>query len=321
MRRIVVVGTPAEAGLRGSVVTALKHSGYVIDVLDLGPWRPGWLVSAAFRQPVFGEGFRRDFRKRVGALADRGAADLVVVFKGTMLDPRSIDYVRLRLDCPVVCWNPDSPFDDAVSNSGAGIRRAIGAYDAYITWADDVAERLSVKAARVLVVPFAWDPEVMKPTAGDGLAAGRIVFIGTGTADRADWLKGLAHLRPMVFGNGWSKIGGVDIHPPVFGSTFCKIVSEAKWNINLLRPQNARSHNMRSFELVGSGGNQAAPLTNDHKRFLGADTRTLLFQTKEELESILRSDPREMAPRHPDLLRGHTYCDRACQLLTDIGIS
>jgi hypothetical protein len=321
MPRIVVVGTPAEAGLRDSVVAALKHSGYAIDVLDLGPWRPGWLVSAAFRQPIFGDGFRRDFRKRVRTLAGRGAADLVMVFKGAMLDSRSIDYTRLRLDCPVVCWNPDSPFDGAVSNSGAGIPRAIGAYDAYITWADDVAERLSAVAAQVLVVPFAWDPEVMKPVAGDGAAADRIVFIGTGTADRVGWLKGLAHLRPLVFGNGWPKIEGVDIRPPVFGTTFCKIVGEAKWNINLLRPQNARSHNMRSFELAGSGGNQAAPWTNDHEMFLGTDTRTLLFQTKEELESILRSNPDEKAPRCPDLLRGHTYHDRTRRLLADIGIS
>jgi hypothetical protein len=318
--RIVVVGIPAEAGLRDSLVTAFRRCGCAIDLLDFGPWSPTWLVSAAFRQPAFGVGFRREFRHRVDLLAEHGCADLVLVLKGALLDRRSIDHLRSRFDCPVVCWNPDSPFDGAVSNCGGGIPRTVGAYDAYITWADDVAERLGPVAARVLVIPFAWDPEIMQPTAGHGVAAGRIVFIGTGTRGRSALLQSLAHLRPMVFGNQWPKIEGVDFRPPVFGIEFCRIVNEARWNINLLRPQNARSHNMRTFELVGAGGSQVAPQTDDHRKFLGGDSRTVLFQGKEELESILRSDPCDRLPRSPSLLEGHTYRDRARQVLNDFRI-
>jgi hypothetical protein len=320
MPRIVIVGIPAAGGLRDSLVAAFRHSGCAVDLLDFGPWSPTWLVSAAFREPTLGVRFRREFRGRVDELAEHGCADLVLVFKGALFDPRSIDHLRSRFGSPVVCWNPDSPFDDAVSNRGAGIPRTIGAYDAYITWADDVAERLSSVAARVLVVPFAWDPEITRPTAGRGVAAGRIVFIGTGTRRRSALLKGLAHLRPMVFGNQWPKIEGVDIRPPVFGTEFCGIVDEAKWNLNILRPQNARSHNMRTFELVGAGGAQAAPQTDDHQRFLGDDSRTVLFHSTEELESILRSDPCDRLPRSPALLDGHTYRDRARQVLTDLRI-
>jgi hypothetical protein len=320
MPRIVVVGIPAEAGLRDSIIAGFQRFGCAVDLLDLGPWSPSWLVSAAFRQPALGAGFRREFRRRVDVLAEHGSADLVLVLKGSLLDPRSIGHLRLRFNSPVVCWNPDSPFDDAVSNCGAWIPRTIGAYDAYITWADDIAERLSAVATRVLVIPFAWDPEIMQPTSGHGVAAGRIVFIGTGTRERSALLQSLAHLRPMVFGNRWPKIEGVDIRPPVYGIEFCRIVGEAKWNINPLRPQNARSHNMRTFELVGAGGNQVAPQTDDHLRFLGVDSRTVLFQSKEELESILQSDPCEQPPRVPTLLDGHTYRDRAHQVLADLRI-
>jgi len=321
MARIVAVGAPAEFGLRNSLVAAFRHSGCVVDLLDLGPWSPAWLASAALRQPLLGAGFRREFRRRVDVLADNGPSDLVLVFKGALLDSRSIDHLRSRFGCPVVCWNPDSPFDSAVSNFGAGIPRAIGFYDVYITWAHDLAERLSAVAARVLVVPFAWDPEIMQPTAGREVAAGRIVFIGTGTKERIASLRSLAHLHPMVFGGLWPKIDGVDIRPPVKGAEFCRVVGEAKWNLNLLRPQNAQSHNMRTFELVGAGGTQVAPLTNDHSRFLGGDSRTVLFRGKEELESILRSDPCERPPRRPALLDGHTYRDRARQILADLNIS
>jgi hypothetical protein len=320
MARIIVVGAPAEAGLRNSVVTAFRRSESAVGLLDLGPWSPAWLASAALRQPMLGLGFRREFRRRADVLAENGPADLVLVFKGALLDARSVDYLRLRFGSPVVCWNPDSPFDDAVSNRGAGILKAIAAYDAYITWADDVAERLRARAARVLVIPFAWDPEIMQPAKGRGVAADRIVFIGTGTPDRAAMIQSLAHLRPMVFGTRWPKIEGADIRPPVHRMEFCGIVGEARWNINLLRRQNARSHNMRTFELVGAGGVQVAPRTHDHLRFLGGDTRTALFQTWEELESILRSDPCERPPRPPALLEGHTYRDRAHRILADLGL-
>ena len=314
MTRIIIVGAPAQAGLRDSLVTAFRRCGCTVDVFDLGPWQPPWLVGAAFRQPTLGTKFRRQFRRLLDAAAETHPVELVLVIKGPFIDTRTIDYLRMRFDSPVVCWNPDSPFDKAISNCGAGMRSALAAYDAYITWAHDVAERL-LPMVRTVVIPFAWDPELMPPTPGHGVAAGRIVFIGTGSRERCDWLAGLAHLRPLIFGDQWPVIHGLDIRPPVRGRSFCRIVGEAKWNLNLLRPQNARSHNMRTFELVGAGGTQVAPYTDDHQRFLGSDSQTVLFQTSRELEDILGSDPVERPPRHPDLLKEHTYTARARQLL------
>ena len=319
MTRIIIVGEPAEAGLRDSLVTAFRRCGCTVDILDLGPWQPPLLASAAFRQPILGTRFRRQFRRHLDAAAETHLVELVLVIKGTFVDSHTIDHLRMRFDSPVVCWNPDSPFDRAISNRGAGIRSAIAAYDAYITWAHDVAEQL-LPIVRVVVIPFAWDPELMPPTPGHGIAAGRIVFIGTASRERCDTLAGLAHLRPLVFGTHWPAIDGLDTRPPVRGPSFCRIVGEAKWNLNFLRPQNARSHNMRTFELVGAGGTQVAPYTDDHQRFLGSDGQTVLFRTSRELEDILCSDPTEHLSRHPALLKGHTYTDRARQLLDALKI-
>lgn len=314
MTRIIIIGEPAKAGLRDSLVTAFRRCGCTVDVVDLGPWQPPWLAYAAFRQPILGSKFRRQFRRHVDAVSETRPVELVLVIKGAFIDSHTIDYLRMRFDSPIVCWNPDSPFDSAISNRGAGMRPAIAAYDAYVTWARDVAEQL-LPIARVVVIPFAWDPELMPPTPGHGVAAGRIVFIGTGSRERCDWLARLAHLRPLIFGTQWPALDGLDIRPPVRGLSFCRIVGEAKWNLNLLRPQNARSHNMRTFELVGAGGAQVAPYTDDHQRFLGSDSQTVLFRTSRELEDILCSDPTEHPPRHSALLKEHTYTDRARQLL------
>jgi hypothetical protein len=318
--RIVIRGTPQECGLRNSLISAAVACGCTVEILDWGPWKPTWLASAAFRQPKLAIGFRRELCRQIDALADIGPVDLVLVIKGPLLDSRTVDHLRRRFGPPVVCWNPDDPLDHEISNHGGGMSRAIENYDAYVTWSDDVAERISRMCDRVLVIPFAWDPEIMTPAPGDGTAAGRIVFIGTGTKSRRASLQNLAHLRPLVFGNNWERMDGIECHPAVLGNVFSKIIGEARWNINFLRPQNARSHNMRTFEIPGAGGNQVAPATADHERFLGRDDRTLLFRSHDELESLLRSDPRQLPPRSRNLMDGHTYRARLNQLLTQLKI-
>ncbi len=317
---VVVVGEPAYGGLRSALIGAFEDIGCRVDTLDWGPWRFGLLSSAAFRVPSLGFGYRRQFRTYVDAMAEQRPVDLVLVVKGALLDGGCIEHLQVRLDSPVVCWNPDSPFDVTVSNRGAGIPEAIGFYDAYVTWAEDVADRIERRCRKVFVLPFAWDPYSTEPVKGDGIADGRIVFVGTGTRDRSTVLESLAAFKPLVYGNRWPTIEGIEVRPPVRGREMCKIIGEAKWNINLLRPQNALSHNMRSFEIVGAGGNQVAPYTLDHHRFFGDDPRTAQFRSLAELKSVLKSDPSERDIRSTQLLHGHTYRDRVVQLLDGLGI-
>jgi spore maturation protein CgeB len=314
--RVVVVGQPATGGLRDSLVSAFVTLGWQVDTIDWGPWRPNILAAAAFRAPRLGAGFRRLLRREADDLSHRGPVALVLVVKGPFFDERTIEYYRSRLSAPVVCWNPDDPLDFALSNHGAGLPAAIGAYDAYVTWSEDVADHLRSQCANVMVIPFAWDPEVHRPTPGRGLAVGRIVFVGTGTDLRVRLLQQIAHLRPLVFGNGWPAVQGVEVRPPVLAAELSAIVGEAKWNLNVLRPQNVRSHNMRTFEIPGAGGNQVAPHTMDHARFLGEDTRTVLFRSQGELISILQRDPDHLPLRQSGLLDRHTYVDRVAALLT-----
>jgi len=321
MTRVVVVGEVAEAGLTNSLITGFRHVGCAVTVLALGPWRPPQLASAALRYPSLAAKFRKAFIRRVDETAEHGSAALVLVVKGTLIGRQTLDHLRSHFNSPVLCWNPDSPFDSAISNRGGGIRKTIGSYDGYITWAEDVADKLSKMARHVIVVPFAWDPSIMQPAAGHGVAAGRVIFIGTATRERVELMRTLAHLKPVVFGTEWPTIDGVELRSPVRGLNFARVTGEASWSLNFLRPQNAHSHNMRTFEIVGSGGNQIAPETTDHKRFLGKDSHTLLFRNTKELEIMLRTDPHTLSSRSPDILKGHTYADRIAHLLTELGIT
>jgi len=314
-KRVLLVGEFVPAGLCHSIAAAITSLGVEVDVLDVRRPHHPRRAAAAYRMPMLAVGFRRYLRRRIDHRIDGAKLDLVLVVKGAMLDAATITFIRDRLGAPVVCWNPDSPFDEAISNRGAGIPRAIPAYDAYVTWANDIAERLSPLCPRVLVIPFAWDPNLHWPTPGNGKAEGRIVLVGTATEERCQLMTRISRLRPMVFGNGWPALDGVERHPPISGHIMSGVVGEAAWNINPLRPQNARSHNMRTFEAPGCGGNQITPATQDHRRFLGSDPRTYLYQNVDELIDILQSDPSELDDRPSTLLDGHRYEDRLLELL------
>lgn len=288
MKRVIIVGEPGDWNFGSSVSRAFRDVGWDSIRVDWGPWRPEWLARAAHRLDALGAPWRRSLLSRLDHATGAGAS-LVLVIKGQHLDAATIERLRRRTGAPVVCWNPDSPFDMAISNRGAGLRRAVSAYDAYVTWSERVAQQLSECRRLVVVIAFGVDPHVHYPEPGTGAYRDRVIFVGTYTPQRAALLQRLRTWEPVVFGNGWPTSRGLELRPAVAGAAFRRVVGEARWNLNFLRPQNHDSHNMRSFEIPGCGGRQLAPRTGDHEHFLTGSS-SHLFGTEEELLALLDSD-------------------------------
>jgi len=312
--RVVLVGERAPNGITGSFARAFRSCGWEVVELRWGPWRPGALAVALFRAPSLAGGFRRQLRRRVAAA---GAAELVLVVKGPFLDARTIDWMRTRTGAPVVCWNPDDPLGPALSNQG-GIARAVPAYDTYVVWADDVAERLAARAARVEVIPFGFDPWLHHPPRDRSAAEGRVVFVGAWDPEREAVMRSIAHHAPVVFGDGWPSGLPFETRPAAFGEDLCAALGGAAWSINLLRPQNRRSHNMRSFEIPACGGVQLAVRTADHERHL-AGTPCVLVESEEDFDGVLKGEP-PVGVVQPGWLEANRYEARIRQLLRALGL-
>lgn len=313
---VTLVGDPVEGGLTNSLERGFRDEGWEPHVVPWAPTRPKALHSAAYRWPALAMPFRRWLRL---TLSQRGDADLVVMVKGQFIDRRTVEWVQRRFGAPVVCWNPDSPFDLAISNCGAGIPQAIPAYDCYVTWAEDIAERLAPITSLPVVIPFGWDPHVHFPERGSAGAADRAVFIGSWTEDRERWLRRIAAFEPLVFGNRWRPVPGVEIRPQVGGREFRVVMGEARWCLNFLRPQNRFSHNMRTFEIPGCGGRQLAESSPDHRRLL-PPTGAALFDGPEQLAELLGGGP---TPRvsQAHWLGPHAYACRVRSLLATLGLA
>lgn len=318
MKQLLLVSERGRWNLGSSIRRAFEDEGWDVKTLDWGPWSPRWLSSAAFRYPALGASLRRALLRQLAQLPDH-KTDLVIVMKGHLLNASCIRTMRRRTGAPIVCWNADSPFDPAIANSGGGIPSLVSVYDAYVTWSAEVAERLRLRQPQVAVIPFGVDPHIHYPEPGTGEYKDRLVFVGTFTPQRAELLERLRAWNPVVFGNDWPALPGVQCRPEVTGSALRQALGEAKWSLNLLRTQNRTSHNMRTFEVPACGGRQLAPRTGDHEVFLKG-TGAVLFDSEGELLAALESEPPVRAVLARSWLGEHTYRRRVQQLVDFLGM-
>jgi hypothetical protein len=247
-----------------------------------------------------------------GRVIERAQAlrpSLILVIKGSFVHPDLV--AEMSRLAPTVCWNPDHPFDWALSNRGGYMVPALPHYHAYVTWSTSHAAVYADMRDRVYRIPFGCDPTLHAPTAGTGEAAGRVVFIGIASRQRAAMLARLRHLEPLVYGTGWDRTQ-FDVRGAVYGAAFAAVAGEATWCLNLLHAQNRDSHNMRSFELLACGARQLTLETSDHRIHL-AGSGAVLAATWTELVEIAATTP-STAPVEVRL-EGNTYADRCRELV------
>ena len=307
---VAVMSSPEPSGLGASLVRAFVDLGIAAQlipqplprlrasgrlVLELGATAPHAMTSDA----------------RALEALERVQPDLVVVVKGSFVSRRLVE--RMRQSSVVVCWNPDSPFDSAASNRGGRVFEAVDAYNLYVTWSHSIGHCLSDLGVEVTIIPFGFDPHVHFPVVGSGEARDRIVFAGTASPERIAVMNRLGAMSPLIYGNGWPA-GDYEVRRATYGSVLAGVLSEARWCINLLRPQNRDSHNMRSFELPACGGRQLTMATDDHVALLPG-TGAVLVDSIRELIEAAGSTPE---PERIGIGSDHNYAARVSRLLAQL---
>jgi len=317
MSKVVIIGDNVRGGLAQAIRAGFLDLGWRAELVPWGGWQVTSKLRLAYRRPRLAG--RQLSAQSVDLANSLEPCDMVLVVKGPFFTDWTVEIIRRTTGAAVVCWNPDSPYDDAISNCGAGIPSAIQAYDLYVTWTDEVARLLARTARRVSVVPFGWDRHLFYPERGqDSELDSRVVFIGSWTKERAVWLRGIAHHHPVVFGDRWPPIDGVDIRRPAYGGIFRAAAGTARVALNFLRPQNRNSHNMRTFELLGCGAYQVAERSKDHELLLEAHGYPL-FSNLEELDALLADPTLPSSPGTPTWLEKHDYLSRVRTLLSALG--
>ncbi len=258
----------------------------------------------------------------------------VVLIKGRGIDAGDIAAVR-RLGARVTCYYPDNP---AWRAGDPNASERLLTCDVAVLWSHRQATllRSSTTPARtsVEVLPFGFDPEWFPLVAAAGEEPEThatqpertgIAFLGTWSPRRERYLSALAGLPLTIAGTGWSERSTLGGSKPIVEHRAGEVLSRAAIGVNLLHPQCAEAHNMRTREIAASGaieitdpGLDGTPLRDNES--------CLWFRSPAELRARVEeamADPTgasEVAHKGQALISADTYKNRGKELAAFAGI-
>lgn len=261
---------------------------------------------------------RRPLPDRLEDLLERGAVDLVLVFKGVGLDPMSIGDLRRRTRAVWVNWFPDDPHQMSVST------RLAPAYDRFFTHDSSSLDRYRGVGARAHYLAFGCDPAFLHPEDGSARWRTPLVFVGSCDPLRERVLDEVKDLGLTVRGPGWP-------NGPVYGDDLVHALAGATVGINLHQHFGdggdpalyGTGANMRVFELAAAGTPQLSDAKADIARHFAPGREIALYKSVAQLREQARALLEDEAHRHSmasaareRALREHTWAHRLEELLT-----
>lgn len=245
--------------------------------------------------------------------------DVVMLIKGRGISADGITRVQ-RLGTKVACYYPDNP---RWRGGDPNALARLVACDVAVLWSTRQATLLAQDAKRVEVVPFGFDPNWF-PIAEPGGDRHGVAFLGTWSPRRERFMAALEGLPLTIAGTGWSansNIGGAD---PIVEGDAGQVLRDAAVGVNLLHPQCAEAHNMRTREIAACGalqvtdrGLDGTPLRDGESCLWFTTPRQLREQVELALADAVAAS--EMALKAQALIANDTYASRGKHLAALIG--
>ncbi|WP_179333438.1 glycosyltransferase family protein [Winogradskyella costae] len=264
---------------------------------------------------------------------DENKYDVVWVFKGMEIFPETLVKMKKR-GIKLVNLNPDHPFVHTFRGSGnKNVLNSIPHFDLHLCYNLNVKKKIEdTFGVWCEWLPFGFERRDYDSFPTEDTELKRCCFIGNPDAFRAQVLLKIAEsgLPLDLYGNNWNQWvrpkEGLDINynEPVYKSDFDKVALKYRLHLNIFRPHNDNSHNMRTFEMPGIGCIILAPNSEEHQLLFKEDKEVFYYSTDEEMLSkaskILAldySDALEIRNRCREVSkeRGYDYESRAKEAL------
>ncbi len=331
--KVLISGAFWHGSLEESYARAFESVGWSVVRFD---WeqiaRAHPLASVAFIDKLL----RSKIADRVGKwlvnAVEESRPDFVFVVKGRTINPEDLLQIhKLLSGRPLINLNPDSPWEK--QNSSIRLKQSIPEYDVHFTWNSHLVDQFrSAGAKAVHFLPFAHDPSLHFPV--EGIATESqfdAVFVGTYSPERDKLLASLRGCTIGIWGNGWTRSSRVPREwiqsKAIYGDQATRVLGLAPCALNILRPQNEGSHNMRTFEIPATRTAMLTTRSKEQCQMLAEGSEIECFaSSKELLEKIrfLKEDldhARSVAVRGYERVREETYAKRVRTMLEILGLA
>lgn len=222
---------------------------------------------------------------------DWSKIDVLWVFKGIELFYSTLEIIK-RHNVFLANYNPDHPYIRSFYSSGSlELVNAIPLYNVHFSYSKYVLKKIKKTThCDVVLLPFAFESSLL-PINELIESEERIkpCFVGNPDSFRINLIKKIISrgFNIAVYGNGWEQYFGnnklVECCGVAMTSDLYKILRNYRVQLNIFRPHNIGSHNMRTFEIAGVGGIQLAPYSEDHINFFNESSEIFLYKNDEEL--------------------------------------
>jgi len=334
--KLLIVGSNEVWSLERFYVKHLESAGVEVNICPVQSLFYAYYNKGLINKVLFKAGLSGIYRKIGDALKEKvedWRPDVLWVFKGMELSPALLSWIKSK-NIRIVNYNPDNPF--LFSGSGSGnknITDSIGLYDHHFTYDQSIRQRI-IQDFNVptSILPFGFEiPDGIYEECVKQQEVKKLSFLGNPDSARAAFIQQLANHFPIdVYGNDWGKFvshKNISICSPVYKEGFWKALYRYRIQLNLMRPHNPNSHNMRSFEVPGIGGIGLFPYTDDHATYFEEGKEIFLYRNMEECikwcNVLLNMSDKEAenirkAARLKSEQAGYSYQGRTLQALTEI---
>ena len=217
--------------------------------------------------------------------------NILWVFKGVEISIKSLKKIK-KEGIYLANYNPDHPFIRTYASSGGkNIIDSITFYDVHFSYSNSVIEKIKNQYfTKVLKLPFAFEPSNFNwDIVRNQNEIVKICFVGNPDSIRVSLIKKIISWKfPIhLYGNGWEKYFTNNYFVTCCGIAENKdlyaIFRKYRVQLNIFRPHNINSHNMRTFEITGVGGIQLAELSEDHLAYFDEGKEIFLYHNDIEL--------------------------------------
>ena len=286
----------------------------------------------------------RTVNRSTVAVARAVRPQVVLAIKAAYLNPDTIQLVRRELGVPFVNYYPDNPYCGVPLNprKTSAQRRdlltVLQQYSRVWTWEPALTGRLQQDGVTAAYLPFGFDDSLDHPgthsTGSCRECAGdhRVVFIGQHSDKREHHVHSIQRHAVALWGARWPRAGRRfdgrhAIHRAgAFGAALAPLYGAADVSLNVVDDLNMPGHNMRTFEIPGSGGVMLATHTAEQAAIFPDGEAALYYRTPGEIDALIdrvRSEP-DLADRlrrnGQAIAREHSYQRRAATMLDELGI-
>jgi spore maturation protein CgeB len=288
--RLLITGSDKVYAIENLYVKYLRKLGIELLHFPAQSWFYDYYQKNLFNKLVYQSGFssvlkeiNQSFKSKIEAFRP----DIIWIFKGMEIFPQSLEWARSK-GILLVNFNGDSPFIFSGKGSGnENVSNSIGLYDLFLTYNREDKKQMESKKIRAEILPFGFDLEENLLHECEHIQEiNRVCFLGNPDDGRGKFITDLAKngVEIDVYGNNWKRYvnhSNISIQPPVYGDDFWRTLRKYRVQLNLMRPHNLTTHNMRTFESAGAGAIQLAPATEDHHLYFEENKEIFLFKDVE----------------------------------------